>query len=339
MMSSLGCRGAVLAVLGAIAGAMTSSAVAQTYPTKPVQLVVAFPQGGVGDIVARTISEKLGSTLGQPVNVENRPGSAGLVGTRSVMRAAPDGYTLLAGQTTEIVVNRILGAYLREKPERQLKPVALVAVVPLVLAVPAAAPYSGVDDLVKAAGASRRGLTFGSGGPGTPGHLAAETLRVRTKSRLNHVPFDGGGSALEGLLQERVDFYFPALVTAMPQIKSGKLKALAISSPKRSPVLPNVPTFAESGIGDVHVTHWVGIFAPGGTPKQIVDKLNHAVNQVLADAGVKERLESSGAEVTPMSAEQFANFLKSETDEYTALLETEFCSNLWFGGCGGFGWM
>lgn len=339
MMSSLCCRGAVLAVLGAIAGVLTSSAMAQTYPTKPVRLVVAFPEGGVGDIVARMISEKLASTLGQPVNVENRPGSAGLVGTRSVMRAAPDGYTLLAGQTTEIIVNRILGAYLGEKPQKQLKPVALVAVVPLVLAVPAAAPYSGIDDLVKAAGASRRGLTFGSGGPGTPGHLAAEILRVRTKSRLNHVPFDGGGPALEGLLQERVDFYFPALVTAMPQIKSGKLKALAISSAKRSPVLPNVPTFAESGIKDVDVTHWVGIFAPGGTPKEIVDKLNHAVNQVLSDAEVKERLESSGAEITPMSAEQFANFLKSETDEYTALFETEFCSNLWFGGCGGFGWM
>jgi tripartite-type tricarboxylate transporter receptor subunit TctC len=338
MMSSLSRQAGTLAVFGAIAGAMTFPALAQTYPAKPIQLVVAFPEGGVGDIVARTISEKLAGVLGQPVKVENRPGSGGLTGTLSVMRAAPDGYTLLAGQTTEIVVNRILAADLGQKPEKQLSPVALLAVMPLVLAVPASAPYSGVDDLIKAAGTTRRGLSFASGGPGTPGHLAAELLRVRTKSRLTHVPFEGGGPALEGLLQQRVDFYFPVLVTAMPQIKSGQIKALAISTAKRSPVLPNVPTLAESGIKDVDVAHWVGIFAPSGTPKEIVIKLNQAVNQVLSDAEVKEHLVSSGAQITPMSPEQFTDFLKSETDKYTTLIQTEFCSNLWYGGCGGFNW-
>ena len=254
------------------------------------------------------------------------------------MRAAPDGYTLLAGQTTEIVVNRALGAELPGEPEKPLKPIALFAVMPLVLAVPAGAPYASPDDLVKAAGASRRGLSFGSGGPGTPGHLAAELLRARTKSRFAHVPFDGGGPALEGLLQQRVDFYFPVLVTAMPQIKSGQLKALAITSGKRSPVLPDVPTLAEAGVKDIEVTHWVGLFAPGETPNDIADRLNQAVNQVLSDPEVKERLASSGAEITPMSAEQFAKFLQSETDKYTTLIRTEFCSNLWYGGCGGFDW-
>ncbi|MFL5530677.1 MAG: Bug family tripartite tricarboxylate transporter substrate binding protein [Gemmatimonadales bacterium] len=338
MISSLQWRAAALLVLGVIASTALPPALAQTYPTKPVQLVVAFPPGGVGDIVARAVSDKLARALGQPVNVENRPGSAGLIGTQSVMRAAPDGYTLLAGQTTEIVVNRALGAELPGEPEKPLKPIALFAVMPLVLAVPAGAPYASPDDLIKAAGASRRGLSFGSGGPGTPGHLAAELLRARTKSRFTHVPFDGGGPALEGLLQQRVDFYFPVLVTAMPQIKSGQLKALAITSGKRSPVLPDVPTLAEAGVKDIEVTHWVGLFAPGETPSDIADKLNQAVTQALSDPEVKERLASSGAEITPMSAEQFAKFLQSETDKYTTLIRTEFCSNLWYGGCGGFDW-
>jgi tripartite-type tricarboxylate transporter receptor subunit TctC len=338
MISSLQWRAAALLVFGVIASATMPPASAQTYPTKPVQLVVAFPPGGVGDIVARAVSDKLARALGQPVNVENRAGSAGLIGTQSVRRAAPDGYTLLAGQTTEIVVNRTLGAELPGEPEKPLKPIALFAVMPLVLAVPAGAPYASPDDLVKAAGASRRGLSFASGGPGTPGHLAAELLRARTKSKFSHVPFDGGGPALEGLLQQRVDFYFPVLVTAMPQIKSGQLKALAITSAKRSPVLPDVPTLAEAGVKDIEVAHWVGLFAPGETPGDIADKLNQAVNQALSDPEVKERLASSGAEITPMSAEQFAKFLQSETDKYTTLIRTEFCSNLWYGGCGGFDW-
>jgi len=317
---------------------MVLPASAQTYPTKPVQVVVAFPPGGVGDIVARAVSDKLARALGQPVTVENRPGSAGLIGTQSVMRAAPDGYTLLAGQTTEIVVNKVLGAELPGAPEKPLKPIALFAVMPLVLAVPAGSPYSSPDDLAKAAGESRRGLSFASGGPGTPGHLAAELLRARTKARFTHVPFDGGGPALEGLLQQRVDFYFPVLVTAMPQIKSGQIKPLAITSAKRSPVLPDVPTLAEAGVRDVEVTHWVGLFAPGDTPSDIAGKLNQAANQALSDPEVKQRLADSGAEMTPMSADQFAGFLETETDKYTNLIRAEFCSNLWYGGCGGFDW-
>ena len=320
MMRSLRSCAAALFAFGVVASTIVPPASAQTYPTKPVQLVVAFPPGGVGDIVARAVSDKLARALGQPVNVENRPGSAGLVGTQSVMRAAPDGYTLLAGQTTEIVVNKILEAELPGEPEKPLKPIALFAVMPLVLAVPAGTPYASPDDLVKAAGATRHGLSFVSGGQGTPGHLAAELLRTKTKSRFTHVPFDGGGPALEALLQQRADFYFPVLVTAMPQIKSGHLKALAITSGKRSPVLPDVPTLAEAGVKGIEVTHWVGLFAPGDTPSDIADKLNWAVNEVLSNPEVKERLTSSGAEITPMSAKQFGTFLQSETDKYTTLV-------------------
>src|SRR3954453_3167413 len=171
MISSLQWRAAALLVLGVIASTALPPALAQTYPTKPVQLVVAFQPGGVGDLVARAVSDKLARALGQPVNVENRPRSAGLIGTQSVMGAAPDGYTLLAGQTTEIVVNGALGAELPGEPEKPLKPIALFAVMPLALAVPAGAPYASPDDLVKAAGASRRGLSFASGDQERPGTL------------------------------------------------------------------------------------------------------------------------------------------------------------------------
>jgi tripartite-type tricarboxylate transporter receptor subunit TctC len=323
----------------ALAAAMSlwvSSAVGQQYPSRPVQMVVAFPPGGVGDLVARFIADKLASALGQPVNIENRPGETGTIGTNSVIRSAPDGYTLLAGQTTEIIVNRVLAGELRYNPDSDLRPIALLAISPVVLTTQANAPYSSVDELVKAARETRRGLLFGSGGLGTPGHLAGELLRARTKARLSHVPFEGGGPALEALLNGRVDFYFPVLLTAMPQIASGQIKALTIASSKRSPTLSNIPTLAEAGIRDIDVNHWVGIFAPARTPDAVVARLNTSVRDVLAQPDVKERLRSSGADLTPMSVDEFRAFLKAETDKYTLLIRQEFCSRLWYGGCGGF---
>jgi tripartite-type tricarboxylate transporter receptor subunit TctC len=253
-----------------------------------------------------------------------------------VVRAAPDGYTLLVGQTTEVVVNGALSSDLGYSAEKDLKPVAFIAEMPLALATLASSPYASVDDLVKAARANPRGLLFGSGGPGTPGHLAGELLRARTKTRLTHVPFEGGGPALEGLLNGRVDFYFPVLVTAMPQITAGQVKALAVTSTKRLPILPNVPTLAEANIKDIDVSHWVGIFAPGGTSADVIAKLNKAVNDVLAQSDVKQQLASQGADIRPMSPDQFGSFVKSETAKYTILVRQEMCSRFWYGGCRGF---
>jgi len=308
----------------------------QFYPNRPIQLVVAFLPGGVGDIVAHAIADKLSAALGQPVTIENRPGSTGTAGTRSVVRTAADGYTLLVGQTTEIVVNRALSSDLGYSPDKDLQPVAFIAEMPLALATLASSPYASVDDLVKAARANPRGLLFGSGGTGTPGHLAGELMRARTRTRLTHVPFEGGGPALEGLLNGRVDFYFPVLVTAMPQITAGQVKALTVTSAKRLPNLPNVPTLAESNIKDIDVSHWVGIFAPGGTPGDVVAKLNKAVNDVLAQSDVKQQLTSQGADIRPMSTEQFSSFVKSETEKYAILVRQEMCARFWYGGCRGF---
>jgi tripartite-type tricarboxylate transporter receptor subunit TctC len=252
------------------------------------------------------------------------------------VRAAPDGDTLLVGQTTEIVVNRVLFGDLGYNPDRDLTPIAFVAESPLALATLSSAPYASVDDLIKAARANPRGLLFGSGGPGTPGHLAGELMREHTKTRLTHVPFEGGGPALEGLLNGRVDFYFPVLVTAMPQITAGQIKALAVTSQKRAPTLPNVPTLAEAGLRDIEVSHWVGIFAPGRTPPDVVAKLNKAVDDVLKDPEVRQRLIGQGADVRPLSPDQFAAFVRSETDKYTVLIRHEMCARFWYGGCRGF---
>jgi tripartite-type tricarboxylate transporter receptor subunit TctC len=328
-----------LILFAAIAGVSVATVAlckAQTSPAGPVQLVVAFPPGGVGDLVARIIADKLAGTLGQSVTVENRPGGTGAIGAQSIARAAPDGRTLLLGQTPEIVVHRALVGDVGYLANKDLQPVALVAVIPLVLAARSDAPYASVDELLKAARASPRGLLFGSGGPGTPGHLAGELLRSRTGARLSHVPFEGGGPALEGLLNRRVDFSFPVLLTALPQITAGQAKALAVTSAKRSPALPNVPTLSEAGVKDVDVSHWVGIFAPAGTPGEIVTKLNQAINQILAQPEVRDRLVGSGAEVTPMSADQFAGFVRSEASKYVLLITREFCSRPLYGGCVGF---
>src|SRR3954469_7517806 len=181
------------------------------------------------------------------------------------------------------------------------------------------------------------GSSFASPGPGTPGHVAVELLRARTKSRLNHVPFEGGGPALDALIEGRVDMYFAVLPSAMPHVTSGKLKILGVSSTKRSQVVPNVPTVAEqTGIQGFDLTNWVGVFAPRGTPTDVVVRLNREINQVLAQPDVVEQLVRHGAEATPMSVDQFAAFLKSESSKYEGLLRDEFCAKFLYGGCTGF---
>jgi tripartite-type tricarboxylate transporter receptor subunit TctC len=302
-----------------------------------VQLVVAYPPGGLGDIVAHALSEGLASALGQPVTVENRPGASGAVGAQSVARAAPDGRTLLVGQTAEVAIDPNLAKNLGYEPARDLEPVALAAVVPLALVVPAKAPYATLEDLLEAARTSPRGLSFASAGPGTPGHFAGELLRLRRTSRLTHVPYDGAGPALEDLVRGRVDFYFASLPSAMPYVTAGKLKILALSSARRSPAVPTIPTVEEAGIKNFDITLWAGIFAPRGTPREMVQRLNQEINQILGRPEVRDPLRRDGAEITPMSADQFADFVSSEASKYAKITLDDFCSRFMFGGCVGYG--
>jgi tripartite-type tricarboxylate transporter receptor subunit TctC len=337
MMMFRGPRVRIVAVLAALMVATAPPVWAQTYPSRPVQLVVGYAQGGTGDFVARLLAEKLTAVLGQPVGVENRPGASGTAAAQGVARAAPDGHTLLIGQPGEISINPMLMKDLGYDPARDLQPVALAAVSPLALVVQSTAPYSKVGEMTAASLSSPRGLSFASPGPGTPGHVAVELLRARTRSRLNHVPFEGGGPALDALIAGQVDMYFAVLPSAMPHVTSGKLKILAVSSARRSLAAPNAPTVAEqTGIRGFDLTNWVGVFAPRGTPADIVARLNRETNQVLAQPDIVERLVRHGAEAVPMSAEQFAEFLRLERPKYEALLRDEFCAKLLYGGCLGF---
>src|SRR5262249_27336909 len=247
------------------------------------------------------------------------------------------GRTLLVGQTTEIVINRALAREIGYDPESDFLPVALLATMPLELIVPSNAPYSTIEELLKSSRSSSRGLSFASTGPGTPVHLAGELLRIGTGARLTHVPFDGGAQALNAVLNNRVDFHFQALPTAMPEVRAGKLKILALSSAQHSPAAPNVPTVEESGIKNFDVILLAGCVAPRATPSEIVTKLNREIELVLAQPDVKEALTRAGAEVRPMSAPEYTAFVRSETDRYDAFIKQEFCSRLLYGGCGGFG--
>jgi len=300
---------------------LASAAAAQNYPTRTIQVIVAYSPGGTGDFVARTLQEKLSAALGQTVVVENRAGASGAIGAHSVTAAAPDGYTLLLGQTGEISINQHWLKGLNYDPDKELEPVALAAVVPLALVVPAKAPYSTIEDFL-AALKSKPKLTFASAGTGTPGFFAGELLKQRFDSNLTHVPYKGAGPALTDVIGSHVDFYFPGFPAAVPHVQAGNLKMLALSSATRSPTAPNVPTVAEvTGLKDYDFTLWAGFFAPRGTPQPIIDRLNKEINTILADPGIKARLESAGAIVRPMSVPEVKQFVQDESQKYLRVIQ------------------
>jgi len=310
----------ITALLGGAVVAATQPAQAQTYPSRTVHLVVPYAAGGTGDIVARVIADKLAPALGQSVVVENRPGASGALGTKSVVGAAPDGHTLLVGQTGEIAVNQHWSKALGYDPEKDLAPVALATIVPLALVVPGKARYSSLPEMLKVA--AERGLVFASAGAATPGHFAGEVLKLKTKSNLTHVPYNGATPALNDLLGGHVDTFFSGFPAAVPHVSAGSLKLIAVSSAKRSGVAPDVPTVAEaSGIRDFDITLWQGFFAPRATPKEIVARLNAEINKILVQPDVKAKLLEAGADVTPISVEQFAEFMKAESEKFLQIIK------------------
>ncbi len=320
MMTRPQSRATAAAMLAAGMAAIAVPAWAQSYPNRPVHLVVPYAPGGTGDIVARLLSDRLAKALGQSVVVENRAGASGAIGTQGVAVAAPDGHTLLVGQTAEVAINHHLFKGLGYDPDRDLQPIALAAVVPLALVIPGSASYATVGDMLKAS--QRRGLSFASAGTGTPGHFAGELLKLKTQSDLTHVPYKGAGPALNDLLGAHVDLFFSGFPAALPQVKAGTLKLIAVSSAKRSGVAPEVPTVAEAaGINGFDVTLWAGFFAPRATPKEIVARLNREINKILAQPDISTRLRDDGADVTPISVDEFVAFVKSESGKYVQIIK------------------
>jgi tripartite-type tricarboxylate transporter receptor subunit TctC len=304
----------------ALLAVLAIPAAAQNYPSSPVHMIVAYSAGGTGDTVIRIVAPKLSVALGQSVVVENRAGASGAIGARSVATATPDGLTLLVGQTAEVAINQHWLKGINYDPDKDLQAVALLAIVPLALVVPAKAPYSTMAEFLTALKTSK--LTFASAGTGTPGHFAGEFLKAKTKSDLTHVPYKGAGPALADLIGSHVDIYFPGTPAAMPMVKSGLVKMLAVSSAKRSGIAPDVPAVAESpGFSDFDFTLWVGVFAPRGTPQEIVAKLNTEINKVLGDSDARQKLIEAGAEVEAMSVAQFRAFVDGESAKYQRIIK------------------
>ncbi|MPZ41075.1 MAG: tripartite tricarboxylate transporter substrate binding protein [Rhizobiales bacterium] len=299
---------------------MASAASAQQFPSRTIRLVVPYAAGGTGDIVARVLADRLAISLGQSVVVENRPGASGAIGSKAVASAPPDGHTLLVGQTGEMAINQHWNKALGYDPAIDLTPVALATIVPLALVVPGKAAYSSVAEMIAAS--KSRGLAFASAGTATPGHFAGEVLKLRTKSNMNHVPYNGAGPALNDILGGHVGLFFSGFPAAVPHVKAGSIKLLAVSSAKRSSAAPDVPTVAQaSGIKDFDITLWQGFFAPHGTPQEVVAKLNAEINKTLQLPEVKSKLREAGADVATISIDEFAEFTKSESTKFLKIIK------------------
>ena len=301
-----------------VAGAALAlcTAQAQTYPAKPVSLVVGFAPGGSADSLARLLAQKLGSSLGQPVVVDNKPGAGGTIATAAVAASKPDGYTLLM-VTSGHAGSAALYPKLSYDTLKSFEPVAKVGASPVVIVAPASAPYKQLKDVIDAARKSPGKLNYAAGGGGaTTTSLAAEFLKNEAKIDMVMVPYKGSGPALTALLSGEVDLGFDIPSSALPHIKAGKLRPLAVTTKTRSSVLPDVPTVAEQGMSGFEVTGWFGVLAPAGTPAAVVARLNKEINAVLSDPDTKAKLQGLGIEAASGSPTEFGKLIASETQRY-----------------------
>ena len=313
-------------LLAAIALAFSAGSVfAQSYPNKPIKLVVPFPPGGSADVLARTIGDKIGKAMGQSVVVENKPGAGGIPGASAVATAAADGYTLLFANTN-IAINPSLYKKLPYDTAATFAPVVLMVQVPNLLLVPADLGVANVQELIALAKSKPGRLNYASAGNGTFPHLAVEMFKHLSGTSITHVPYKGAAPALNALLAGEVQVLSNDLVTATQHVKAGKLKALAITSATRSSALPEVPTMAEAGLRDYVAVGWQGIMVPAGTPAAVVDRLNTEINKALADPELRATLTSQGLQVAGGSVQQFADFVRQDTARWATTVKASGAS-------------
>ena len=286
-------------------------ACAQSWPSKPLKLINPFPAGGGTDTFARPLAAKLGTALGQPMIVENLGGAGGTLGATTASKQAPDGYAFFMGATHHAIAETLY-AKLGYNIERDFAPIAVVAVLPNVLVVNPKLPFKSVGELIAHAKANPDRLNFGSAGNGTSHHLAGELFKTLTGTRITHVPYRGAGPMMQDLLGGQVDLAFDGMGSSAAQIKSGKLRALAVTTPKRTPLIPDVPTIAEAGVPGYEVTTWYAIWAVKGTPQPIVDRMQKEIAKALQSPDIKVIWEQQGAIPGPATPAEFAPFLRSE---------------------------
>jgi tripartite-type tricarboxylate transporter receptor subunit TctC len=304
-----------------LAAVATLAAHAQTYPTRPVKLVVGFEPGGNTDTVARIVAQKLSERLGQQVIVENKLGAAGTIGTYDVARAAPDGYTLTMGTTTTHAIAPAAYTKLPYDPIADFEPIALVAIAPYMLVVNSTFPAKDLREFISIVKSQPGKYNYGSAGQATTTHLVMATLANRAGLDMVHIPFKGNAPATTAVLGGQVEVLFGALPPLLPHVAAGKLRALAISSGKRSPSAPDVPTVAESGFPGYDMALWLGFFAPKGTPAAIVKRLESDLLQVARSPELKAMLEKQGLEPNAAGSAELAAMLKSEIDVYKTVFK------------------
>lgn len=309
---------AALAVAGFVIG---NAATAEGYPERTVRLVVPQSAGGGADILARTVAAKLSEAWGKQVIVENRPGAAGIIGTQGVAQAEPDGYTLLMGAISTHAINRALYKDLSYDPVKDFEAITMVASAPLLVVVHPSVEANSVQELIALAKSKPGKLNFSSAGNGNSTHLAGELFKSMSGVEIVHVPYKGATPAEVGLMGGQVSLMFSSILSAMPHSKAGKMKALAVTSTKRSSVMPELPTVNETGLPGYDVNPWYGLFAPAGTPKDIVDKISREVVRTVQMPDVKKRFASLGADAAGNTPEQFASFIDAEIAKWDKVVK------------------
>ena len=305
-----------IAILGLIAAPAFA---ADPYPTRPIRMIVGFAPGGGTDLTARPVAQKMSELLGQQVIVENRPGAGGNIATEQVARAAPDGYTILMGTIAALAINPSLYGNLKFDPETDLAPVIQVVDATNVLALHPSVPAGSVQELI--ALARQKSLSAGSSGIGATGHLAIELFNLMAGVKLVHVPYKGGGPAMTDLVGGQVQLVFATTASAIPQIRAGRIKGIAVTTARRSALMPELPTISEAGLPGFDANNWYGIVVPAKTPRAIIDQLNAEVTRVLSMPDVKATLFNQGLDPAPGTPEQFGAYIKSERVKWANVIK------------------
>jgi tripartite-type tricarboxylate transporter receptor subunit TctC len=308
-------------VVGAVLIA-AAPASAQTYPVKPIRIIAAQSAGGGTDLFARMLGQKMSENWKQPVVIENRPGAGGTIGNDITAKSAPDGYTLILATAGQMVINQNLYPESGHDPLKELAPIALFATSPLILVVHPSVPAHSVRELIVIAKAAPNRLNHGSGGGGSPAHLAAELFKALTGTKMTHVPFKGVAPSVLAVIGGQIDLTFASVAAVLPQVKAQRLRALAVSTPGRSQIVPELPTVAEAGVPGYEVTTWFGLFGPAALPKDVIAKLNSELNRILALPDVRERLYNVGAESSKLSVEEFAAFVRADAARWAKVIKS-----------------
>ena len=302
-----------------VALALAAGAHAQSFPSRPIHLVVPFPPGGSTDILARALAHKLAEGLSQPVLIDNRPGAGGSIGAEAAAKSAPDGTTILMGQLGPLAVSPAIYKKLPYDPVKSFSPVCLMAIVPSVLVVNTSLPFASAAELIAYAKKNPGKLTYGSAGNGSTSHLTTEFFKLATGTDILHVPYKGVGPMLTDLVSGQLAMGINGAPAVMPHVTSGRLRALAVSSLTRIPSLPDIPTLDESGVKGFEANGWYGIVAPAGTPREIVLKLNSEIRRAVGSSELRARLDAEGAIPAAGSPEEFAAFIASEIARWGAV--------------------